>query len=187
MRGRVVGVEPVVFDVLAVIALQIGEAKGTLFEDAVLAVPQAQAEADDLVAVAPSRQPVLVPAVGAAAGVVEGEVVPGVAVGRVVLAHRTPGALAQIRSPTPPVLRASVGRVEPRLLRDRRLVWSAVTRLVFARWPSSLRLPCIRPATNYIPGCDCSAQARRRADQPSTTATHRARSHKRAPHSNSGD
>ncbi len=41
MGGRVVGIEPVVLDVLAMIALQVGEAKGALFEDAVLAVPEA--------------------------------------------------------------------------------------------------------------------------------------------------
>ena len=48
---------------------------------------------------------VLVPAVRARAGVVVREVVPGVAALRVVLAHRAPGALAQVRAPLVPGVR----------------------------------------------------------------------------------
>ena len=48
------------------------------------------------------REPVLVPAVGARARVVVGEVVPGVAVGAVVLAHGAPRALGEVRAPAPP-------------------------------------------------------------------------------------
>ena len=48
------------------------------------------------------REAVLVPAVGARAGVVVGERVPRVAVGAVVLAHRAPGALGEVRPPAPP-------------------------------------------------------------------------------------
>ena len=51
---------------------------------------------------------VLAPAIGAAAGVVVREVVPGVAVRAVVLAHRAPLALAQVRPPRLPALAVRV-------------------------------------------------------------------------------
>src|SRR5262249_31074694 len=129
MGRRVVGIEPVIFDILAMIALQIGEAKGAFLEDAVLAVPEAQGEADDLIAVAPACQPVLIPAIRAAARLLKWKVVPGVAIGRVILAHRAPGALAQIRAPAPPVLRVRIRRIESRALGGRRLIWRAALRL----------------------------------------------------------
>ena len=53
-------------------------------------------------------EPVLVPAVGARAGVVVGEGLPGIAVGAVVLAHGGPGPLGQVRAPAEP--RQPVGR-----------------------------------------------------------------------------
>ena len=63
---------------------------------------KAEGEDEELVAVAEAGEAVLAPAVGLAARVVVGEVVPGVAVGAVVLAHRAPGALADVRPPAPP-------------------------------------------------------------------------------------
>ena len=102
------GVEVVVelLDVLAVVALAVGQAEEALLEDRVLAVPQGQRQAEALLVVAEAGQAVLAPAVGAAAGVVVGEVVPGVAVGAVVLADGAPLALAQVRPPPLPRLSA---------------------------------------------------------------------------------
>ena len=88
-----------------------GQAEEALLENRVAAVPQRQREADALVPVRDAREAVLVPAVGARSGVVVREVVPGGAAGAVVLAHRAPGPLAQVRSPALPVL-----LLEPRLL-----------------------------------------------------------------------
>ena len=59
-------------------------------------------ETEQLLVVADPAQAVLVPPVGAGAGVVVGEVVPGVAVAAVVLTHRAPRPLGEIRSPSQP-------------------------------------------------------------------------------------
>src|SRR5262249_39979600 len=63
-------------------------------------------ERDAAVVIADSEQPVLAPAVGAAARVVVREVVPAVAVAGVVLAHGRPLAFGEIRAPALPVARA---------------------------------------------------------------------------------
>ena len=74
VRGRGVEVEVVLLHVLAVVALRGHEAEEALLEDGVALVPQREAEAEDLVAVADGGQAVLAPAVGAAARLVVGEV-----------------------------------------------------------------------------------------------------------------
>ena len=102
MRRRAVEVEVVFLDVLAVIALAVGQAEQALLEDRVLAVPEGQREAEPLLVVGDAGQAVFAPAVGARAGLVVGEVVPGVAALAVVLADRAPLAFAQVRSPLLP-------------------------------------------------------------------------------------
>ncbi len=106
MRGSVVEVKVAFLYVLAVIALFAREAKETFFEEWITAIPQGDGEADLLVAVADSGQAVFIPAVGSGAGVVVREIIPGVAVGAVVLADRAPGAFAEVGSPAFPVLPA---------------------------------------------------------------------------------
>src|SRR5262249_7189068 len=93
-------------DVLTVVALAVGQAEQALLQDRVVAVPQCQRQAEALLVVADAGDAVLAPAVGAAAGVVMGEVPPGVAVGAVVLAHGAPLPLAQVRAPFLPRLAA---------------------------------------------------------------------------------
>ena len=61
-----------------------------------------------------AEQAVLAPAVGAAARVVVREVVPAVAVGRVVLAHRAPLPLGEVRPPALPVAARCVLLEPPR-------------------------------------------------------------------------
>ena len=95
----VIEVEVVFLDVFAVIALAVGQAEQPLLEDRVLAVPQREGKAQALLVVGDAGEAVLAPAIGARARLVVGEVVPGVAVVAVVLAHGSPLALAQIRSP----------------------------------------------------------------------------------------
>src|SRR5262249_30627295 len=100
-RGAV-EVEVVLLDVLPVVALAVGQAEQALFEDGVLAVPEGQGEAEALLIVGDAGQAVLAPAVGAGAGLVVGEVVPGVAAVAVVLAHGPPLPLAEVRAPLLP-------------------------------------------------------------------------------------
>ena len=68
----------------------------------VLAVPEGQAEAEALLVVGNAGDAVFAPAVGARAGVIVGEEVPGVAVLAVVLAHGAPLPFAEVRSPLLP-------------------------------------------------------------------------------------
>src|SRR5262249_47873126 len=84
--------------------------------DRIAFVPQRDAEAQVLIPVAEAGERLFVPAVGAAPRVVVREVRPRVAVGAVVLADRSPGAVADVGAPALPV-RGARGRVEqaPRL------------------------------------------------------------------------
>ena len=120
VRRRVVDVEPVLLDVLAVIALAVGQPEHPLLEDRVRAVPQRECEAEALAVVGHAGDPVLAPAVGARARVVVGEVVPGVAALAAVLAHGAPLALGEVRAPFLPRRGAAAGLLEARVLRCHR-------------------------------------------------------------------
>ena len=63
MRRRVVEVEVAFLAILAVVSLVAGKAEQALLQKRVAAIPQRHGEADLLVTVANSRDPVLVPAV----------------------------------------------------------------------------------------------------------------------------
>ena len=117
VRGRGVQVEPVLLGVLAVVALAVGQPEEALLEDRVLAVPERQREAQPLAVVGHARDPVLAPAVRARAGLIVREGVPRVAVCRVVLAHRAPLALGQIRPPRLPRRGPGPRRLQPLVLR----------------------------------------------------------------------
>ena len=67
-----------------------------------LLVPEGEGEAEALLVVGDPAEAVLAPAIGAGAGLVVAEVVPGVAVLAVVLAHRAPLPLAQVGPPLLP-------------------------------------------------------------------------------------
>ena len=101
-RRRGVEVEVVLLDVLAVVALGVGEPEHPLLEDRVGAVPHGDPEAQMLVLVAHSGDAVLTPHVRPRARLVVGEVAPRVAVVAVVLAHGAPLALAEVRPPSSP-------------------------------------------------------------------------------------
>src|SRR5262249_49857368 len=88
---------------LAVIALAVGQPEETLLQDRVAPVPERQRKGKALVIVRDSEQPVLPPPVGARAGAVVRKVVPGRAARAVVLAHRPPLALGQVRPPALPM------------------------------------------------------------------------------------
>src|SRR4051794_34210186 len=102
MRRRAVQVVVVLLHVLAVVALGAGEAEQPFLQDRVGAVPEGQAEAEQTLVVGDAQQAVLVPAIDARAGVLMREVVPGAAVGRVVLADGAPLALGQVGAPAVP-------------------------------------------------------------------------------------
>jgi hypothetical protein len=89
-------------DVLAVIALAVGQTEQPLLQDRVLAVPQGERQAQALATVADAGDTVLAPAVGARARLAVREILPGLAVSAVVLAHGAPLPLAQIRPPQLP-------------------------------------------------------------------------------------
>ena len=112
VRGR--GIEVVVhlFHVLAVVALRAAQAKQALLQNRVLPVPKPQAEAEQLLVVAEAGQGLLAPAVGAAAGLVVGGVVPGVAAGRVVFAHGAPLPLGHVGPESAPGFEAVPGFLE---------------------------------------------------------------------------
>jgi hypothetical protein len=99
---RAVEVEVVLLDVLAVVALAVGEPEEALLEDGVLAVPQRERETEPLLVVGDPSQAVFTPAIRPRSGMIVGEEVPGVSVLAVILAHGSPLPLAQVRAPLLP-------------------------------------------------------------------------------------
>ena len=93
---------PVLLDVLAVVALRVGQAEEPLLEAVVVAVPEGDAEVEKAEPVAETGDAVLTPPVGAAMGLLERERLPGIAARGVVLAHRAPLAGRQVGAPEPP-------------------------------------------------------------------------------------
>src|ERR1700759_4395911 len=91
-------------DVFPMITLGISHSKQSLLEDRVAAVPQSERQAPIQVLVAEPTNPVLAPAIGAAARMIVREIFPGSAIFAVILANSAPLALAEVRPPTPPVL-----------------------------------------------------------------------------------
>ena len=79
MRRRAVEVEVVLLDILAVIAFAVGQSEQPFLENRVLAVPQGQGEAEPLLVVGDAGQTVFTPAIGSRAGLIVGEVIPGIA------------------------------------------------------------------------------------------------------------
>ena len=76
-RGAV-EVEVILFHILAVVAFAVGEAEEPLLQDGVLLIPQGQCEAQVLLVIGNASDAVLAPAVGARAGLIVGEEIPGV-------------------------------------------------------------------------------------------------------------
>ena len=118
VRRRRVEVEPVLLDVLAVVALAVGQPEHPLLEDRILPVPQGEREAEPLLIVADAGDAVLTPSIRARAGMVVREVVPGVAAPAVVLAHGAPLAFAQIGPPRLPRNLAGPSRFQALVLRS---------------------------------------------------------------------
>src|SRR5580704_16781588 len=103
VAGQRVQVPPVLFDVLAVVALRAGQPERALLQDRVPPVPQRQAEAQPLLDIAEPCEAVLTPPIGPGPRLIMRQVIPGVAVGTVVLPHRAPLPLTDIRPPPVPL------------------------------------------------------------------------------------
>jgi hypothetical protein len=130
MRRRAVEVEPILLDVLAVVALTVREPEHPLLEDRVRAIPEGERQTQPLTVIADPRDAVLAPAIGARSGVIVREVVPRVAAGAVVLADRAPLPLAQIRAPRLPGCGSRSRLLEAVVLRRLHLCSLA------SKWPS---------------------------------------------------
>jgi hypothetical protein len=102
MARNVVEVEVILLDVLAVIAFRARETEQALLQDGIGFVPQGEREAQPLLVVTETGDAVLAPAIGARARMVVRKVIPGLAFGAVVLAHRAPLPFAQVRAPSTP-------------------------------------------------------------------------------------
>src|SRR5207302_265438 len=85
-------------DIFTMVGLRAGKPESPLFQNGIVAVPERERQAQALFDIAETSQPVLSPAVGPRAGMVMGQVTPGVAVVAVVFSDRTPLALAQMSS-----------------------------------------------------------------------------------------
>src|SRR5207248_11499637 len=112
-------------------------------------VPQRQRQAEALPVVADPGESVLPPAVGPAAGLVVGQVVPGVPVGAVVLAHGAPLPLAEVRPPLPPGLAPEAVLLQALPLLIHRLAPRCCC-VVGCRGPS----PPLTPSLRTLPGRD---------------------------------
>ena len=146
MRRRGVQVVVQLLHVLAVVTLRPRQAKKAFFQDRVPAVPQGDREAEYLATVADAGEAVLVPAVGARAGLVVRKVVPGRAVRAVVLADRAPGALGEIWAPALPVLLALARFLEPHFFGSHRAASAICVSSVKRRaCPSGSRASSARP------------------------------------------
>src|SRR5579864_9225426 len=84
------------------IAFVIGEPEQPLLQDRIALVPQGDAEAQVKMLVAKPADAVLAPAIGSAARVIMREIGPRIAIFAVILAYRSPLAIADIGPPTPP-------------------------------------------------------------------------------------
>ena len=84
------------------VAFIAGQPEDALFQDRVAAVPQGKGKAENLPVIAQSTEAVLVPAINTRTRVLMRKEFPGLAEGAVILAHRSPGALAQIGTPPAP-------------------------------------------------------------------------------------
>src|SRR6516164_6106654 len=125
MGWRAVEVVVEFLDVFAVVALGIGQPKQPLLQDGVAAVPQGETETQQQPIIAKPADPVLAPAIGAAARMVVRKIFPSVAVLAVILAHRSPLALAEIGPPAPPMLTLANRAASPRARFGMSSVWPA--------------------------------------------------------------
>ena len=116
MGRRAVEIEVIFLDVLAVVALAVGQSEQAFLENRVLAVPKGQRKAEPLPIVGDAGQAILAPAIGARAGLIVGEVIPGIAPFAIVFANGSPLAFAEVGTPFLPRGNGRTGLVQSNLL-----------------------------------------------------------------------
>jgi hypothetical protein len=93
VRWRAVQIEVVLLHVFAVVSFAIGQAEEPLLEDSIFAVPESQSKAEVLFVIGNTVEAVLAPAVRAGAGLIVGEIVPGVTTFAIFFADKFPTSL----------------------------------------------------------------------------------------------
>ena len=104
MRRRAVRVEINFLHVFTVVSLRTGHTEKALLQERVPPVPKPEGETKPLLEIANAADPVFAPAIRARSRLLVRKIIPGIAVRAVILAHRSPGPLRQVRSPKMPAL-----------------------------------------------------------------------------------
>ena len=99
---RRIKIEIVFLHIFAVVPLAIAQPKQTFFKNRIVSVPQCQREAQTLAVIGNAGEAIFAPAVSPRAGLIVGEVIPGVSAFTVVLTDGSPLTFAQVRSPLLP-------------------------------------------------------------------------------------
>ena len=102
VRWRAIDVPIKFLHVLAVISFRAAHAENPLLQERIAFIPKCERKTEPAFVIRNAADAVLVPAIRAGARVIVRKIIPGVAVGAVILAHRAPGALGQIRPPEMP-------------------------------------------------------------------------------------
>src|SRR5260370_25874371 len=99
MGRRAVKVEVILFDILTMVAFAVGQPKQAFFQYGILAVPQSNTEAEQLLLIADTSKAVLAPVIGAGSRLIMGEVVPCISIFAIVFPNGSPLTLAKIGAP----------------------------------------------------------------------------------------
>ena len=106
MRRRGIQKEIILLHILAVIPLVRRETEQALLQNRIAPIPQRQSETQPALAIRDPEQPILAPAIRPTARVIVREIIPARSVSGIILAHRRPLPLREIRPPAFPILRA---------------------------------------------------------------------------------
>src|SRR5216684_2723598 len=104
VRWRRIQVKILLLDVLAVVSFVARQAEKPLLQYGIAPIPHRQAKANHLVPVADASDAVFAPSICSRAGMVVRKILPCGTARAVILAHRTPLPLGQIRPPALPML-----------------------------------------------------------------------------------
>ena len=108
MRRRGIQVKPIFLGVLAVIAFGVIKAKKTFFEDRVFAIPQRQRKTKQLILITDASDAIVAPTIGPRTRLIMRKIAPCITIGGVVLTHRAPRTVAEVRPPFSP--RGGIGQ-----------------------------------------------------------------------------
>src|SRR6478736_2848990 len=102
MRRRAIEVKIIFLHVLAMIALAVRQPEQAFLQDGIFAVPECERETQPLAIVRNPGQTVFAPPISAGMRLLVAQIIPGVAVLAVVLAHRAPLAFTEVWPPLLP-------------------------------------------------------------------------------------